>query len=83
MPTRSAFAMTKHIGGITEYRASEGKMVDLQYRGLVEQTINDILGGIRSTGSYVGTSRLKELIKRTIFIRDSEQENTVYTKIYL
>ena len=76
----SAIAMTKHVGGIAEYRASEGKMVKVKYRGPVENTINDILGGIRSTCTYVGASRLKELTKRTTFIRVSEQENTVYTK---
>lgn len=76
----SAIAMTKHVGGIAEYRASEGKMVKVKYRGPVEKTINDILGGIRSTCTYVGASRLKELTKRTTFIRVSEQENTVYTK---
>lgn len=75
----SAMAMTKHVGGIAEYRASEGKMVEVQYRGPVDNTINDILGGIRSTCTYVGASRLKELTKRTTFIRVSEQENTVYT----
>ncbi len=76
----SAIAMTKHVGGIAEYRASEGKMVKVKYRGPVEKTINDILGGIRSTCTYVGASRLKELTKRTTFIRVSEQENTVYTE---
>ena len=76
----SAIAMTKHVGGIAEYRASEGKMVKVKYRGPVENTINDILGGIRSTCTYVGASRLKELTKRTTFIRVSEQENTVYAK---
>lgn len=75
----SAIAMTKHVGGIAEYRASEGKMVEVQYRGPVEKTLNDILGGIRSTCTYVGAQKLKELTKRTTFIRVSEQENTVYT----
>lgn len=76
----SAIAMTKHVGGIAEYRASEGKMVKVKYRGPVENTVNDILGGLRSTCTYVGASRLKELTKRTTFIRVSEQENTVYTE---
>ncbi len=76
----SAIAMTKHVGGIAEYRASEGKMVEVKYRGPVDKTIQDILGGIRSTCTYVGASRLKELTKRTTFIRVSEQENTVYTE---
>jgi len=74
----SAIAMVKHVGGIAEYRASEGKMVEVLYRGAVNNTVKDILGGIRSTCTYVGASRLKELTKRTTFIRVSEQENTVY-----
>ncbi|HEY3369622.1 MAG TPA: GMP reductase [Prolixibacteraceae bacterium] len=76
----SATAMDKHAGGVADYRASEGKTVEVPYRGAVEHTIQDILGGIRSTCTYVGASQLKELSKRTTFIRVNEQENRVYTK---
>lgn len=76
----SSTAMDKHVGGVAEYRASEGKAVDVPYRGQVETTVLDILGGIRSTCTYVGASQLKELSKRTTFIRVAEQENQVYTK---
>lgn len=76
----SATAMEKHVGGVAEYRASEGKTVEVPYRGKVAKTIQDILGGIRSTCTYVGAQRLKELTKRTTFIRVAEQENRVYTK---
>ncbi len=74
----SSTAMEKHAGGVAEYRASEGKAVEVDYRGPVEQTIQDILGGLRSTCTYVGAGRLKELTKRTTFIRVAEQENRVY-----
>ena len=74
----SKTAMDKHAGGVAEYRASEGKTVEVPYRGQVENTIQDILGGIRSTCTYVGASKLKELSKRTTFIRVAEQENQVY-----
>lgn len=74
----SLTAMEKHFGGVAEYRASEGKTVVVPYRGKVEETVLDILGGIRSTCSYVGASQLKELTKRTTFIRVAEQENQVY-----
>lgn len=74
----SATAMEKHVGGVADYRASEGKTVDVPYRGKVENTVADILGGLRSTCTYVGASQLKELSKRTTFIRVSEQENQVY-----
>lgn len=76
----SATAMEKHAGGVAEYRASEGKTVEVRYRGKVENTILDILGGIRSTCTYVGASQLKELSKRTTFIRVAEQENRVYNE---
>lgn len=75
----SATAMDKHAGGVADYRASEGKTVEVPYRGEVENTLLDILGGIRSTCTYVGASHLKELTKRTTFIRVAEQENRVYT----
>lgn len=76
----SAVAMEKHVGGVADYRASEGKSVEVPNKGLVENTLQDILGGLRSTCTYVGASRLKELTKRTTFIRVNEQENRVYTK---
>lgn len=76
----STTAMEKHVGGVAEYRASEGKTVQVPFRGDVEVTLKDILGGLRSACTYVGASRLKELTKRTTFIRVAEQENTVYTK---
>ena len=74
----SSTAMEKHVGGVAEYRASEGKTVEVPYRGAVANTIQDILGGLRSTCTYVGASRLKELTKRTTFIRVNEQENRTY-----
>ncbi len=76
----SASAMDKHAGGVAKYRAAEGKTVELAYRGPVENTVQDVLGGVRSTCTYVGAQRLKELTKRTTFIRVREQENNVYGK---
>jgi GMP reductase len=76
----SETAMEKYVGGVAEYRASEGKTVEIPFKGDVDETIQDILGGIRSTCTYVGASRLKELTKRTTFIRVTEQENRIFTK---
>ncbi len=75
----SKTAMEKHAGGVAEYRASEGKSVNIDYRGSVDATVHDMLGGIRSTCTYVGASRLKELTKRTTFIRVQEQHNEVFS----
>lgn len=76
----SATAMNKHVGGVAEYRASEGKTVQVPYKGPVIETLKDILGGLRSTCTYVGASKLKELTKRTTFIRVLEQENVIFSK---
>ncbi len=71
----SETAMNKYAGGVAEYRASEGKTIKMPFRGPVTETIMDILGGLRSTCTYVGASYLKELTKRTTFIRVQEQHN--------
>jgi GMP reductase len=67
--------MNIHNGGVNTYRASEGKTVEIPYRGEVKETMQEILGGLRSACTYVGASELKELSKRTTFIRVSQQLN--------
>lgn len=74
----SAEAMTRHRGGVADYRSSEGKSVNVPYRGPIADTVLDILGGVRSTCTYVGASQLKELSKRTTFVRVSQQLNEVF-----
>ncbi|KAJ6636833.1 GMP reductase 2 [Pseudolycoriella hygida] len=74
----SATAMDKHHGGVAEYRASEGKTVEVQFKGDVKLTMNDILGGLRSACTYTGASKLKELSKRCTFIRVTQQTNEIF-----
>lgn len=76
----SQTAMVKYSGGVADYRASEGKTVIVPYRGPVAGTVKDILGGLRSACTYVGALHLKELTKRTSFVRVTEQENLVFTE---
>merc|ERR1719222_876358 len=71
-------AMKKHAGGVAEYRSSEGKTVKVPYRGPIDETIRVILGGMRSACTYVGASELRELPKRTTFIRVTQQLNNVF-----
>ena len=71
-------AMKKYVGGVANYRSSEGKTVKILFKGHVENTITDLLGGIRSTLTYVGAKSLKELSKRTTFIRVNNQLNNIY-----
>ncbi len=74
----SKTAMDKYNGGVAEYRASEGKEVLVPYRGPVDETIKQILGGVRSACTYTGSKCLKELSKRTTFIRVNETHNKIF-----
>jgi GMP reductase len=71
-------ANTKHFGGLKDYRASEGREVLVPYRGDVKDTIQSILGGIRSTCTYSGAMKLKQLSKCTTFVRVNNQFNRTY-----
>jgi GMP reductase len=67
----SRMAMEKHSEGLTDYRASEGKIVKIECRGSVKNLALDIMGGLRSMCTYIGASSLKEVSKRCTFIRVS------------
>ena len=71
-------AMNKYHGGVACYRSSEGKTVKVPYKGPVINTIQNILGGVRSTCTYVGANRLKDLSKCATFVRVNRQVNTFY-----
>lgn len=73
-------AMDLHNGGVADYRASEGKTVEIPYRGEVTPIIREILGGLRSACTYVGASELRELSKRTTFVRVTQQLNQSLSK---
>lgn len=74
----SKSANDKHFGGLKDYRSSEGRTVLTKYKGDVNITIQDILGGVRSTCTYAGASKLKYLSKCTTFIRCTETHNRVF-----
>lgn len=74
----SATAMVKHSGGVATYRAAEGKKVFVKEVGPVANVMQQILGGVRSTCTYVGAARLKDLSKCTTFIRVNRQLNNIF-----
>ncbi|CAK0754639.1 GMP reductase [Gammaproteobacteria bacterium] len=76
----SRTAMDKYAGGVADYRAAEGKEVLIAPRGPVDATVQEILGGLRSACTYVGARKLKELSKRTTFVRVTRQLNEVFGK---
>ena len=74
----STTAMNKYSGGVAKYRSSEGKTVKLEYRGPVENTILEILGGLRSSMTYLGSKKIKDIPKCATFIRVNRQLNQMY-----
>jgi GMP reductase len=74
----SKAAMEKHNGGQGEYRAAEGKAVQIPYKGPVNKVLQEITGGLRSGCAYVGAARLKDLPKCATFVRVSRTHNTIY-----
>ena len=74
----SESANKKHFGGLKDYRSSEGRTVLVPYRGTVEKTVQDVLGGVRSTCTYAGAVRLKYLSRCTTFVRCTQTHNAVY-----
>ena len=74
----SEYAQEKHYGGMKKYRASEGKVVELPYRGPVEHTLLHLLGGMRSCMTYIGAKRLKDMPKCATFYRVNRQLNTIF-----
>jgi GMP reductase len=76
----SKTAMERYSGGVAKYRAAEGREVLVPFRGPVADTLQEILGGVRSACTYVGARRLRELSKRTTFVRVAQQANDVFVK---
>ena len=73
----SESAMDKHENH-NSYRGAEGKTVKIPHRGRVDDTIKDILSGIRSACTYVGANSLRTLSKCTTFVRVNNTHNTIY-----
>jgi len=71
-------ANIKHFGGLKDYRSSEGRTVKIPYKGQISNTVQDILGGVRSACTYAGARKLKDLSKCTTFIRVNNQYNRVF-----
>ncbi len=72
-------AMAKHGTRKDGYRGAEGKVVSIPFKGNVEDTLTEILGGVRSTCTYIGAKRLKDMSKCTTFVRCTQQVNQVFT----
>jgi len=74
----SETAMNKYHGGVAKYRASEGKTVKVAYKGEVANTILEIMGGIRSSMTYIGAKKIKDIGKCATFVRVNRQLNNLF-----
>jgi GMP reductase len=73
-------AREKHGKRKDGYRGNEGRWISLPYRGAVEPTVEDILGGVRSAATYIGARRLKDMPKCATFVRVENNINKVYER---
>ena len=73
-------AMATHGTRKDGYRGAEGKVVELPHKGPVEKTVIEILGGLRSTCTYIGAKRIKDMPKCTTFVRCTQQVNQVFNQ---
>jgi GMP reductase len=69
-------AQTKYYGSMAEYRSSEGRVLKIPYKGPLENTVLDYLGGLRSTCTYINADCIKHMPKCTTFIQVNQQLNT-------
>ena len=74
----SEAAQEKHYGKMEKYRSSEGRVLKIPYKGNLNDTVLDYLGGIRSTCTYINSKTIKQMPKCTTFIKVSQQLNTVF-----
>lgn len=71
-------AQAEHGGGNKDYRASEGKSVQIPAKGPVDGVVKEILGGIRSCCTYIGATSIKDMPKCAEFIKVNRTHNTVF-----
>jgi GMP reductase len=69
-------ANKEFAGGLKDYRAAEGWEIELESRGPLAATLQDIEGGLRSACAYVGAKSLKDLPKCATFVQVNRQANT-------
>jgi GMP reductase len=71
-------ALNKYHGGTQNYRTNEGKCVSVKRKGPVINTVNDLLGGIRSSCTYLNCSHLNELYLKSSFITVKHYVNNMF-----
>ena len=78
MGSSSKRAQDLVFGGMSSYRASEGREVLVPCKGPLINTLSSIFGGLRSAGSYIGAHYLKDFNKHANFYKVSRTLNNVF-----
>lgn len=68
-------AQETHFGKMNSYRSSEGRVMKIPYKGDLNNTVQDYLGGLRSACTYINAKTIKQMAKCTTFVRVSQQVN--------
>ena len=76
----SSKAMNTHYGKMEQYRSSEGRVVRVKCKGSIQTTVQDYLGGIRSTCTYINAKKIKHIPKCVTFVRVNNQLNRIFEK---
>ncbi|MCL1944362.1 MAG: GMP reductase [Firmicutes bacterium] len=71
----SEYAQQKYMMGMKDYRTSEGRREEVPYVGPVQPIVDDILGGLRSAGTYIGATGIKQFGKCATFLRVMRQHD--------
>tara|TARA_B100000929_G_scaffold256803_1_gene219245 strand:- start:165 stop:1211 length:1047 start_codon:yes stop_codon:yes gene_type:complete len=71
-------AMEIHGARKDGYRGAEGKEIRIPYKGKVEDTMTEIIGGVRSACTYIGATKIKDMPKCATFVQVLQQENQVF-----
>ena len=74
----SKHAMEKYVGHMANYRSSEGRVVKILYKGALIKTVDDYLGGLRSTCTYINAKCIKHIPKCTTFVIVHNQLNKIF-----
>lgn len=71
-------AQETHFGAMAKYRSSEGRVMKIPYKGDLNKTVLDYLGGLRSTCTYINAKTIKQMAKCTTFVKVSQQVNNYF-----
>ncbi len=74
----SQIANNKHFDGLQPWKTSEGREVLLPFKPSIDETVQDMLGGLRSACTYLGAGNLQDLPQAAKFVQCHDTHNRVF-----